>query len=364
MKNIEIEYLDVSKLELTGQISRETVRRFLNDNIGYDFSETNFKWEFEDIPIESVFLIAVDNKKIIGTQSFLPWIIMVNGAKVISAKSESSFLLPPYRGHGIFETMYKKGLSLCKEKGIKVIWGFTSATKVWRESLAFDVVENNMYDFTLDFRQVTKFQKIAEAILKKIRIYRFINRLPRHVTKLIKTKKDYVIEDQVLELTSLALIEKSFITGNQNIELELSEKYIKWRILENPILNYRIMILKDKRNEIKASILYVPGEDNVIRISKIWFHSASDFRMIFNFLISWGRRYKYNSIYYFCNIENKVNYQFSEIILEKKGIICKSAWANTVIKFIGEKEKINERDILLKTQNWYFDGLWTQGFSI
>src|SRR5882757_10267707 len=71
-----------------------------------------FEWEFLHAPSgRAVYVIAEDlerkGNKVIGRQSAIP-LYFVNGAghRILTAKSEDTFVHPEYRGHKLFDKMY------------------------------------------------------------------------------------------------------------------------------------------------------------------------------------------------------------------------------------------------------------------
>jgi len=110
-----------------------------------------------------VFTVIKDNSKIVGTQGMIPIFLNINEKKHLSGKSENSLLDRNYRGKKLFEKLYEYAMSLCKDKNIFCVWGFTSAGKVWRDKLNFSIYKNIMYS-TLLILNLRQF--ISSQILK------------------------------------------------------------------------------------------------------------------------------------------------------------------------------------------------------
>ncbi len=72
--------------------------------------------------------------RLVGTQALIPMIALMNGEKILSAKSEYTLLDPICRGLGVFSNMYSVVFDWAKDNGISCIWGFTSAVKPFQKA--------------------------------------------------------------------------------------------------------------------------------------------------------------------------------------------------------------------------------------
>ena len=120
---------------------------FMNQNLMHGVDKKTFDWEYFYDSEHMVFSVAENEQgEIIATQSFLPYPLIINNQKIITGKSENSFLDSNYRGKGIFENIYSFGVDECSKIGVQIIWGFTALVKLWREKLGFLVDNTLIYE--------------------------------------------------------------------------------------------------------------------------------------------------------------------------------------------------------------------------
>lgn len=107
---------------------------FLGTNMEHVFNEETYKWEYFFKPEHTIFTALFDENKIIGTQSFLPYPLIIDNQKTITGKSENSFILNEYRRGMNFYNLYYFGVKECQKLNIKVFWAHT-----FSKSLAKDI---------------------------------------------------------------------------------------------------------------------------------------------------------------------------------------------------------------------------------
>jgi len=101
----------------------------------------HWRWEYKgNYPELFVFVIIKDKGQVVGTQGMIPICINIFGKSYLSGKSESSLLDHRYRGGTLFQDLYEFGISKCKSNKMYCIWGFTSASGVWKKKLKFKLV--------------------------------------------------------------------------------------------------------------------------------------------------------------------------------------------------------------------------------
>ena len=50
----------------------------------------------------SVFCLALDGERVVGTQAFVPYELRVNGRTMLTGRSERTLVSPDYRSQGVF----------------------------------------------------------------------------------------------------------------------------------------------------------------------------------------------------------------------------------------------------------------------
>lgn len=107
----------------------EECNRFYNLQYRRSRTHEQMQWEFERGPHSSLYAIARDEGRLVGTQALIPIDLATPFGGALSAKSEETLVDPEYRGQGIFENLYEFLLPHARSLGIRVIWGFTPAVK-------------------------------------------------------------------------------------------------------------------------------------------------------------------------------------------------------------------------------------------
>jgi GNAT superfamily N-acetyltransferase len=119
--------------------------RLYNASNTHERTATQFQWEFYDAPAgEAIYVAAVDidkplGEQVIGTQCAIPiHFTDADDNKILTAKSEDTFLDPAYRGQKLFDKMYALLFEECKKEGVHFIWGFTYAEKPFKK-VSFEI---------------------------------------------------------------------------------------------------------------------------------------------------------------------------------------------------------------------------------
>ena len=85
-------------------------------------------WEYEYqnfMHDKSVFILAMIENKIVGTEGLIPYNLNINGEILLTARSERTLLATILRGGNTFTTMMNLCVTKALEKGHNLIWGFT-----------------------------------------------------------------------------------------------------------------------------------------------------------------------------------------------------------------------------------------------
>jgi hypothetical protein len=180
--------------------------------------------------------------KIVGTQSAIPIeIVDGNGKVTLTAKSEDTLVHQDFRGMDIFNKMYALLFSECEKKGIKIIWGFTTAKKPFSK-LGFDTPYSisqclMVCGFFSSLKYLSqrnpkrglwpKFKTVALCALSKIKtaarlfVKRDLNGLEHHLI------------DRVT-LDNSVLINNVLSSNKGHFMIKQDNHYLRWRVLENP----------------------------------------------------------------------------------------------------------------------------------
>jgi N-acetylglutamate synthase-like GNAT family acetyltransferase len=241
-----------------------------------------FYWEFHNGPFgKSIYVIAEDEDKIVGTNCVIPIELVGSDDQIIlSGKSEDTLVDPDYRGRKTFYNIYNFLFEKCKENGIKVIWGFTSAKGPFKKlgfSIPFDhlqsIAVNNVFR---SYKYISSLNK-SNSSIEKLKIFglcfyskiRLIGKSNTQISnqfdiseeKEIAQGVDHLIHSNVCSL-------KSSIAINQN------SKFQNWRIYQNP--NYHKIHtfgFYDRNNLLKGLIVLNSNPAEVAYVCQTTFHS-------------------------------------------------------------------------------------------
>ena len=245
------------------------INAFHNRIYGTNRTMEQFLWEFHDGPHgQSIYVIAEDQGKVVGTNCVIP-IILINGNRkeYRTGKSEDTLVDPDYRGQRIFYKIYDFLFEKCLEGEIEFVWGFTSAIKPFKK-IGFDVPFN---------------QKQSLIVNKPFKSYRFLvslnpkNKLTdkikilglsvlskmRGVLKLQSKGEKFEIRsaiDQELDVMDLILenlSNESLFAIKQDVEFQ------KWRLYENPNYHKVHAYSVFKNDELKAQIVFNSDRNGV-----------------------------------------------------------------------------------------------------
>ena len=135
--------IDYIKLQDLTAGNNSNLIHFLNTVLNHSVDKKVWSWEFESIP-KTIFTVAMAGEEIAGTQSMLPVFLNINDSIYETAKSETSFLNPVFRGKKIFEKLYQLAVDETVMNGTKLIWGFTPALKAWKNNLGFETFDDEI----------------------------------------------------------------------------------------------------------------------------------------------------------------------------------------------------------------------------
>lgn len=220
----------------------ENINKFHNRIYNKNRTMNQFLWEFHNCPHgKSIYVIATDDDKIVGTNCVIPIIVTNTRAELIlTGKSEDTLVDPQYRGQNIFNNIYEFLFQQCANNGIKIIWGYTSAKKPFQKigfQIPFEhqqsLIVNSIIDscrylsvLNQNNRIIQKAQILALCILSKLKSLKgaFTVQMPR-----FKIIEDHNITEQVSNL-----MEASCRENPELFYIQQNKEFQQWRIYDNP----------------------------------------------------------------------------------------------------------------------------------
>ena len=239
-----------------------------------------FYWEFHDCPFgKSIYVIAEDEGKVVGTNCVIPIdLILADKQLIRSGKSEDTLVDPDYRGQKIFYHIYEFLFERCKEQGVKIIWGFTSAKKPFRNlgfSIPFDhqqsLAVNNVWE---SYKYLSALNS-KNGIVDKLKILGLSIYSKLKINGKLKTKlAGYRIteNDDIAEGVS-NLIQSNLPSLDSSFAIHQNARFQQWRIYQNP--NYQKIHtygFYDADNNLSALIVLTSHRNKVAYICQSSFH--------------------------------------------------------------------------------------------
>ena len=263
--NIKIRLLDDNEISIVNEV--------YNTAYGNIRPDSYFEWEFIKGPSgKAIYVIAEDldktGNKIIGTQAAIPlYIISSEGKRILTAKSEDTFVHPDYRGHKLFDKMYEVLFDQCKNHGIEYIWGFTYAKKPFLKlgfTIPFDTIQGLLVFKWLPsykyFSSLNEKNSISDKV--KILALTFLASCKWKSIALSSFFKKTIIKIEKPTLTNRKELYYETITENKELWcIDQNQQYLNWRLDENPYDNlYEQISVSDGATNFISGLINIRKE--------------------------------------------------------------------------------------------------------
>ena len=339
---------------------------FLKQNLRNFYTNEIVIWEYGLDDFSTGLFFTKDLEKYIATQGMIPIYMNLQGKLILTAKSETSFLLPQYRGKGLFEDLYFHSIKVSEDDGAELIWGFTALTKVWRNKLKFEVYEGIIHETELQtsiikefnttilsgLPPVKKVKKIFKAILAGVKSIR-LQKINKEYSSKELDFKNISHQEEIIE---------TYKTWQNNhadyLNIAATKDFLKWRISHNPKMNYKFIGIYKNENIIGLGIL----NDTAPKAYLVDFvvKDESQLEFCFNELMHFIKQTFYTThIVYWANSLNKYNKAIHSLF-KSYGAFC---YKNNSMNFVVKRTKRASIDHIDLTK-YCINGLWTEGFSI
>lgn len=329
-----------------------------------------WEWEYFKRPgYEPFFVVAEHNGRIIGSQALIPIVLMGNKRFILSAKSESTLVCKQFRGQRIFEKLYAKLFEIADQRGIKVIWGFTGASKAFLQQgftvpislnlghIPLDVDRNFEYfvgKLKLYYRRLSHFASLPLKIYLLFKHCRLLLCLvyydmkyrscAKYVCSLSKTDKEF---DKLLSIMNENNQKKGIVTIHRDID------YMSWRIINNPRIDYKILTYS--KNMMTGYIIFYIREGVLV----ITDYSCTNVDVVFPVLLNKVVHYGFTEkcwCAHFVDKESLENRKYRKYFKYYSSIIFKNT-TPMVLKIIDNELFDKEKDV----ENWFITDIFTQG---
>ncbi|MCE2712269.1 MAG: GNAT family N-acetyltransferase [Cryomorphaceae bacterium] len=268
---------------LASENDYEKINDFHNRIYGKSRTMEQFRWEFHDAPDgSSVYVIAEDGDRIVGTNCVIPMVLKnADGVIIRSGKSEDTLVDPEYRGQNIFNRIYEFLFEECKKQNIAVIWGFTAAKKPFMK-LGFEIPFDNgqslavgklfpAYSFLVSLNPKNtikeKVKILGLCVMSRFKVLWHSAGYASLVREFDLIESNEPIDLNGL-LESMNRIKACFISQDFDFQ--------KWRIYANPNYSNVRTFNFFKKGELQASFIYHIDKNGIAYCCQSLLHPSLD----------------------------------------------------------------------------------------
>jgi len=328
-----------------------------------------WNWEYRgQEPDRFVYVVAKHKKRLVGTQGMVPIYLNIGGKRHFTGKSESSLVSPKMRGKGLFKRMYTEAMDLSAEKKMTCVWGFTTATQVWKDTLGFNVYFKELTRALIplrsgvvrdEYRKAQQGKGGAEMALKSLLIP-LGSVVVSGLSRAFKGKKPYAeglklsFQNEPKKFSDLSDLYKRLRKKHPRlIHIEHSKEYVHWRIYDNPSNKHRTIFAYNGKS--LGGYAYLTFKGDVAEITDIVFSNEDHGRALMSRV--WEEFKKEGSGLVICS-QNNANPLGKQVlsILGLYGAILRPR-DTFVLKNISHT---NEK-MIYDIRNWFLSDLWSEG---
>ncbi len=326
----------------------EAIVAFINRNVNKHATQQRLNWEYQTDRRRLLFLTLQDEKdNIKGSQALVPIVGCYKGQIIETGKSECTYVDQDLRGSRAFGDLYDAFLDWSAKEEYSVIWGLTSAVKIWKEKLKFDVAEMIIFHFDIHNSGVlTNWNQLSgwKREMNKIKARWQLKELDTRGWT-AKASDAIMVEDVEWRNNILHQAATSFYIGT-------SAEYYQWRVTDNPYIKYSVWRLM-KDGERRGCVITSRSK------GRLWIHEwifshQEEVAQQFNLIRKCIARYD-DRIGYLGNRTHPINGAIENVFISNKGTINPSDWAGLVVK--SNDPQINSNDL----KDGLINLLWTEG---
>jgi len=349
----KIKYLQASESDY------EQINNFFNRIYSKNRTIEKFRWEFHNAPAgKSIYIIAKEGEKVIGTQCIIPiHVTNKKGELILTGKSEDTIVDPTYRGKKIFNHMYDLLIEKCIQNGIYHIWGFTSAVKPFSRigfQIPYDYTQsllvNNVYKSYRYF--ISRDEKLRLTSKLKIFGLCLVSKTVNFFKNISSgSLKNYSFNDEK-NIDKLSVLFKAIVehTGKDFYYIEQSNEFLEWRVFNNP--NYfksHTFSLLDNDKNLVASLLLNSDENNIAFIIQSALHPDLSEKQKVTFLKKVNEKLKQNKISLIrnWNFSHTTINENENVLLKKAGFTMVNKGISFVYKLLDNKQHDFSNDFIL-----------------
>jgi len=320
----------------------------------------NFDWEYRQTVKPAIFVTAEENDDIVCTQSFLPIELNHKGNTILTAKSENSYLNANYRGTSTFSDCYERGLKLCADNKIELIWGFTALLKVWNKKLGFQTFEKSMTFYRFCLKPVIKTNSLKALALSVLETPKCLKNYFARIKLQAKSKNalsNIMVQDKCPE-GQVENLYKEVGIYNLSYSLRMSDDYLKWRLDKNPNINYQYVLSYDEHKALNgyAILSYGVGSEKLGIADFLFKNEEIGSEILSKILTIANKDSNIKELIYWSNNSNSFNLSTVTFLSNTLSNTNRNDGMGLVLKGLNSGEKLNLED-------FYINLLWTEGYA-
>ena len=266
------------EIRLIAEGEEELCNSFHNRIYKKNRTMQQWKWDFvlnnyEKRPIP--FAVAEDDRKIIGTQAFIPIRMIDKDGIYWTAKSEETLIDSDYRGKQLLKKMYSFLFDYAEEHEFANIWGFTRAVKALKP-LDFSIPGkiDQMFIPFLNRSIPAMMRKIPhgspKSVLNNIKtaMFRSAGILAQIISSLrIALNRKRVIGDLDIRTWDKPDVQtgdlcRRFIQKWGGTTIYRDNEYLQWRLFDNPYVKSVVKALYNQ-DKLLGWIAFTLGDDGM-----------------------------------------------------------------------------------------------------
>ncbi|MFT4679114.1 MAG: GNAT superfamily N-acetyltransferase [Flavobacteriales bacterium] len=336
--------------------------KFLDEYLPFRYDSKVFEWEYGHADKVFCYLESLDGK-VLGAQGMIPIKLHCGSQLLSTAKSETSYLAAEAQGQGLFSKLYKKTLEHTQEKGLELIWGFTSLGPVWKK-LGFHVQNDCLLNCEVQLRPSTlpkEFLKLRrwlgyfKSALLAVKTAQANKRMTSGINSITYTYSESTLSTKDIQ----SVHEKIQKDNPQLVALDMNEEFFEQRITKNPFIDYAFGSINDSQGQMLGYYILAtkPGAQSAY-LSDVSAVNNEVKQQLISQAITKAKADGCRTLKLFGNRLNPLMKQTLDL-LDQFGTRKMDSGMYLVVKPLSDEQVAAKHNF----DNWYINGLWTEGIT-
>lgn len=336
---------------------------FLDEHLPFRYDASVFAWEYGHA--DKVFCyLESEEGKVLGAQGMIPIKLSSGSHLMWTAKSETSYLAAEAQGQGLFSKLYKKTIEQTQEKGLELIWGFTSLGPVWKR-LGFHVQNDCLLNCEVQLKASTlpkEFLKprrwlgYMKSALLAIKTAQSSKRMATGIDSNAYTYSESSISAKDIQ----SVLEKIQQVNPQLIAIHMNAEFFEQRITNNPFIDYVFGSISDAQGQMLGYYILAakPGAQSAYLSDVTALSKEVKQQLISQAIIKAKALEGCRTLKLFGNRLNPLMQETFDL-LDQFGTRKMDSGMYLVVKPLSNEQVAAKHNF----DNWYINGLWTEGIT-